>query len=199
MPVPNAAIGRRPDGRHLPRKPGRIPGNGTPGPFARPAIPTGVTPLLLVTTAIFCLHRAHRAAHRRSIARSLARSLAPITTTGYSAAADRVGRQQRRGRGPDPGRRDRDLPAGPGPGPAAPHHRLNNSINRHSAIVVVQVSPRLSGDSDVKCIRHISPGLPITSPPLPPPLVSRFCILQDVPAVSSCLQQRAPLSIFVSE
>ncbi|CAL1677047.1 unnamed protein product [Lasius platythorax] len=26
---------------------------------------------------------------------------------GYSAAADRVGRQQRRGRGPDPGRRDK--------------------------------------------------------------------------------------------
>lgn len=123
-PTPRVAIGRR--SRHLPRKSARIPGNGPGWVIRIPHPATRVTPLYLLPLPYF-VYTAHRAA----AARTIARSFVPITTADYSAAADRVGRQQRRGRGPDPGRRDREThPAGPGRGPATPRHRLDNSISR---------------------------------------------------------------------
>lgn len=155
-----AVIGRRPGGRHLPRKSARIPGNGTEATDA-PRPPPGELPFYLLPPPYF-VYTAHTAPH--TVGRLPDRSLARITTTGYSAAADRVGRQQRRGRGPDPGRRDRDSPAGPGPGPATPHHRLDKSIDPTQCHRRRAGQFASSGDSDVKCYQTHIPGLPIYVP-----------------------------------
>ncbi|XP_018406617.1 PREDICTED: uncharacterized protein LOC108782758 [Cyphomyrmex costatus] len=105
------------------------------GSLAPRVSPPGVTPLLLLTTAIFCLHRAHRAAHCRSIARSLARShglqrqvtaLPPIELDGSSSGGEDEDQT--------PGRRDRDSPAGPRPGPrdTTPHHTTPHHTTPHT-------------------------------------------------------------------